>query len=56
MQGLEFVKDPGFIDVRKENWYIPLIQSITDKLQAIASKKSFQREGGESNGSGHPVA
>ena len=42
-----FVQDPDFIDVRKESWYIPLLQSVTDKINAIASKKSFQREGGE---------
>ena len=33
--------------MRLEKWYIPLLQSITDKINALASKRSFQRNGGE---------
>ena len=47
MAASKFVMDPDFIDVRLEKWYIPLLQSITDKINALASKRSFQRNGGE---------
>eukprot|EP01051_Picozoa_sp_SAG22_P022889 SAG22_NODE_5670_length_974_cov_2.330286_1_plen_263_part_10 len=43
----QFKRDPGSIDVRCETWYLPLLQSTTDKIIAITSKKSFQRNNGE---------
>ena len=47
MAGVQFVVDPDFINVRKEPWYPPLLQSTSDQLNTTVAKKSFQRNGGE---------
>eukprot|EP01051_Picozoa_sp_SAG22_P020815 SAG22_NODE_4353_length_1294_cov_1.144770_2_plen_87_part_01 len=43
----QFVDDPDYVDVRKEPWYLPLLQSTTDKINATSSKLSFVQGGGE---------
>ena len=47
MAAIEFVKDPDFVDVRRESWYPSLVQSTSDKVGAASSKTSFKVAGGE---------